>query len=320
MKVALGCLLALVLVLAVLAGGGFLLVKALSSKNTTAHQGSGTGNTTGTPGASPTPTVVAQTLANINRQAIYGGATFTIVSAKQATSLPELQQADPTLNVLEVQAKETNQIAHGLYPQFNAIGADGTPYPLYSSSPSALGAFWNADTRMSGALFFKVPSGSKIGDFVIQIGNSMELPVPIPLAGTYDPNQWQPVTYPINKSVTINIGRVKLTVTQMVVVTWNPGFQAPRDMRLLRMYLHAENDAALGVDVGSGNYALIFPNGDRARATSIYGSLIDELVAPGESRDVGYDTFLIPPAPAHYTMLFFNTDGSTAGQVDLGTL
>src|SRR5262249_24458010 len=144
--------------------------------------------------------------------------------------------------------------------------------------------------------------------------------VPIPLTGTYDPNQWQPVTYPINQSTTIDIGRVKLTVIQRVVVTWNPGFQAPKDIRLLRMYLHVENDEALAALVGSGNYVLVFPNGDRTKATSIYGSLIDALVAAGESKDVGYDTFLVPPAPAHYTMTFFNSDGSTAGQMDLGTI
>ena len=67
------------------------------------------------------------------------------------------------------------------------------------------------------------------------------------------------------------------------------------------------------MDIGGGNYALIFPNGDPTRATSIYGSLIDVLVNPGESKDVSYDTFLVPPAPAHYTMNFFNSDGSPAG-------
>ena len=322
MKVALGCLLVLVLALAVLGGGGFLLVKALSSKNnTTAHQGSGTGNTS-TPGSSPTPGSAAdtQTLNNINRQAIYAGATFTIASAKEAASLPDYQQSDPTLNVLEVQAKETNQAPRNVYPVFTAIGTNGNPDPLVSSSPSSFGAVWANSSVGSGDLFFTVPRASKIGDFVIQIGKDTELLVPIPLTGTYDPNQWQPVTYAINQSITIDIGRVKLTVTQVMVVTWNPGFQAPKDMRLLQMYLHVENDEALAAGVGSGNYVLVFPNGDRARATSIYGSLIDALVAPGESKDVGYDTFLVPPAPAHYTMIFFNSDGTTAGQMGLGTV
>jgi hypothetical protein len=319
LKVGLGCLVAIVLVVLLLGGGGFFLYKKLSSKSSSTASGTPGASATAsaTPGGNPAGT---QTLNDINREAIYAGGDFTIISAKEAASLPELQQSDPTLNVLEVQIKETNQGTRGLNPTFTAIGADGKASSLYSSSPASVGAFWNPGTTASGALFFKVPSGSKIGDFVIQIGNSMELPVSVPLTGTYDPNQWQPVTYPINKSVMIDIGRLKLTVTQIEVVTWNPGFQAPKDMRLLRMYLHVESNEALAANVGSGNYVLVFPNGDRAKATVIYGSLIDAGVAGGESKDVGYDTWVVPPEPADYGMAFFNSDGTPAGQIDLGTV
>src|SRR5262249_35140465 len=83
-KVALGCLTALVLVVAVLGGGGYLLIKALSSKSgNTSHQGSGS-SATSTTGSGSTPGTTSagtQTLDSINRQGIYAGVTFTVVSA-----------------------------------------------------------------------------------------------------------------------------------------------------------------------------------------------------------------------------------------------
>ena len=67
-------------------------------------------------------------------------------------------------------------------------------------------------------------------------------------------------------------------------------------------------------------YLLVYPNGDRSQPTDLYGSLIDAVVGGGESKDVGYDTFLIPTAPAPYVIVFLNPDGTTAGQVNLGTI
>ena len=139
-KVALGCLIALVLVVAVLGGGGFLLVKALTSKsgNTSTHQGSGSNSTPGagsTPGGSSGNT---QTLDNINRQAIYAGVNITIVSAKQAASLPEHQESDPKLNALEVQVKASNQTPESVYPTFMALTPDGTTYELSHFFPGGL--------------------------------------------------------------------------------------------------------------------------------------------------------------------------------------
>ena len=94
-------------------------------------------------------------------------------------------------------------------------------------------------------------------------------------------------------------------------------------MRFLLMYLHVTNNTALAIGVGDGvppQYLLVYPNGDRSQPTDLYGSLIDADVGGGESKDVGYDTFLIPTAPAPYVIVFLNPDGTTAGQVNLGTI
>ena len=331
-KVALGCLVALVLVVALLGGGGFLLVKALSKGGSTSHQGSGTpgtGTTTGagnTPGSGSTPGGSGsgtQTLNNINRQAIYAGVNITIVSAQEAASLPDRQETDPSLYALGVQIKVSNQTSHGVYPTFTAIGSDGSTYELYKSTPASLSISWGANSVLSGALNFDVPKGSKIGDFTIQLGKAEEAPVTVPLSGSYDPTQWQQTTHQVGQTVTYDDGKIKGTVTQVVVGLWTPGYQAPKGMRLLLMYLHAVNNTAIGINVGDGTppqYLLVYPNGDRSQPSTLYGTFIDAVVNGGESKDVGYDTFLIPTAPAPYVIVFLNPDGSTAGQVNLGTI
>ncbi len=333
-KVALGCLIAVVLVVALLGGGGFLLVKALSSKGgNTTHQGSGTPGTGTTPGAENTPdsgttpggsgSSGTQTLDNLNRQAIYAGVNITIVSAQEAASLPDRQESDPSLYALEVQAKESNQTTHSVYPKITAIGSDGSTYALYTTTPAIFGITWGDSSVASGALLFDVPKGSKIGDFTIQFGSADEAPVTVPLSGSYDPTQWQQVTHQIGQTVTYDDGKIKGTVTQVVVGLWTPGYQAPKGMRLLLMYLHVVNNTALGINVGDGTppqYLLVYPNGDRSQPSYLYGAQIDAVVGGGESKDVGYDTFLIPTAPAPYTIVFLNPDGSTTGQVNLGTV
>ena len=242
------------LVVAVLGGGGFLLVKALTSKsgNTTTHQGSGNNST---PGAGSTPggsTGKTQTLDNINRQAIYAGVNITIISAKQAASLPERQESDPKLNALELQIKASNQTPESVYPSSRRLLRMAPRMNLRVLHPAGFSVSWGSDSVGSGSLFFDVPQGSKIGDFKVQIGSAQDALVTVPLTGTYDATQWQQVTHQVGQTVTYDNGQIKGTVTQIVVGTWSPGYQAPKDMRFLLMYLHVTNNTAFSIGVGDG--------------------------------------------------------------------
>ncbi len=332
LKIGLGCLVAIVLVVALL-GGGFFLYKKLSSKSgSTTNHGNGTPGTSTTAGAGNTPgsgstpggtQAGTQTLDNINRQAIYVGVDITILSAKEGAKLPDRQESDPKLNALEIQIKANNQTDYGVYPTIQVFDAAGNNYPLATSTPATLGLNWAANTAASGGLLFDVPVTSKIGEFRIQFGNNKELPVPVPLTGSYDPTQWQPVTHQINQTIVYENGGIKYTVTQIVVATWTAGYQAPKGMRDLEMYLHVENNTAIGIDAGEGTppvYLLVFPNGDRFGHTDLTAQFIDVVVGGGESKDVGYDTFVIPPTPTPgLQMVFLFADGSVAGKVDLST-
>ena len=269
----------------------------------------------GTPGSSQTGT---QTLNAINRQAVYAGVNITILSAQEGASLPGYQENDPTKNALGVRVKVSNQSSATVYPTITALTPDGNTYQLAGHF-----IFWGSNFVGSDSWFFDVPKTSKIGDFQIQFGSPKEAPVTVPLAGTYDATQWQQVTHQVGQTVNYDNKQIKGTVTQIVVGIWSPGYQAPRGMRFLLMYLHVVNNTAVVVKVGDGTppqYLLVFPNGDRNQPTDLYGSQIDAIIEGGESKDVGYDTFLIPTAPAPYVLVFLNPDGSTAGQVNLGTV
>ncbi len=327
-----GCLAAVVVVLLACGGGSYLLISKLgSSSNGTAQHQSGTTPGTGA-GTGSTPgsnTFNPQTLDNINRQAIYAGMTITIQSAQQIASVQGFYNNDPEHDaVLKIQGKVDNQTnrpsgvpiaAHLLDASGNMVDPNGG----HGSPKDAFPGFVPPFNAITGAWYFEVPRNAKISDWTLLIGDGQEVQVAIPLTGSYDPKKWEPVKHQIGQTITYNDGNIKGTVTQVVTAVWEPGYQAPKGMRFLLMYLHVVNNTAFSIAVGDGTppqYLLLFPNGDRHQPEVVYNTPINEVVEGGESKDVGYDTFLIPEEPAHYVLLFLNPDGSTAGQVDLGTI
>src|SRR5262249_37302659 len=131
------------------------------------------------------------------------------------------------------------------------------------------------------------------------------------------------VTHQIGQTIVYENGAITYTVTQIVVGTWTAGYQAPKGMRDLEMYLHVTNNTAIGIDAGEGTppvYLLVFPNGDRFQHTDLTATFINTVVGGGESKDVGFDTFVIPLTPTPgLQMVFLFADGSVAGKVDLGS-
>ena len=303
----LGCLV-VVLLVALLGGGGYLVIKKLTSSATSSSSGS---------------TNEKQTLANINRRAIYAGVNITILSATEDSSLPQYQPYDSSKNALGIQARIDDQAPDPVDgSNIAVVGADGNTYAVEGSN-NALPSIWDQGIVATGYWFFEVPPGNKIGNFKLVLGSVEEVPVTTPLTGPYDPNQWQQVTHHIGQTVTYDNRQLQGTVTQVVTGIWTSGYQAPKHTRFLLMYLHVVNNTAEGLNVGDvtpPQYLLLFPNGDRHQPELIYGPPINTIVEGGESKDVGDDTFLIPAAPAPYTIIFLNSNGSTAGQVKLGTI
>jgi hypothetical protein len=180
--------------------------------------------------------------------------------------------------------------------------------------------------QLSGAFYFEVPKTVKITDWSLVIGEPAEVLVVVPLSGNYDPTIYQEISHTmgLNQPIKYDNGNITGVITKIVTVTWNPcGCEAPKGMRFLRVYFHVTNNTSAPVFVGDGNYPqylLIYPNGDRLQADTQYNAHIDATVAGKESKDVGFDSWVIPAASAPYTMIFLNPDGSKAGQIDFGTV
>lgn len=333
----LGCLLALVLVVAVLGGGGFLLVKAFASKGgTTAQQGSSTPGASATAGSGSTATSGPngqQSLNNINRVGIYAGVTFTVMSAIEAQKLPDdFSNGDPDHdNIIKiVVGVDYESSRHGGFIVTGRImSPGGNPIERgigHGVPKDEVPEIFGDPLKGTYAFYFEVPKTVKITDWTLLIGDDTQVVVAIPLSGNYDPTLYQehPHTQGLNQPIKYDNGNITGVITKVITVTWNPcGCEAPKEMRFLRLYFHVTNNTALPVNVGDGippQYLLIYPNGDRLQADTQYNAPINAVVNGGESKDVGFDSWVIPSTPAPYTIVFLNPDGSKAGQIDLGTV
>lgn len=336
-RLVLGCLLALVLLVAVLGGGGFLLVKAFSSKGgTTAHQGNGTPGAGATPGSTSTVATGPngqQTLNNINRIGIYGGVTFTVMSAIEAQKVPDdFSNNDPDHdNILKiVVGVDWEGSSHaGFIVDRSIVSPGGNPIERgigHGNPKDEVPDIFSDPIKGTYAFYFEVPKTVKITDWTLLVGDANQVVMTIPLGGNYDPTIYQehPHTQGLNQPIKYDNGNITGVITKVITVTWNPcGCQAPKGMRFLRLYFHVTNNTALPVNVSDGippQYLLIYPNGDRLQADTQYNAPINAVVNGGESKDVGFDSWVIPSTPAPYTIVFLNPDGSKAGQIDLGTV
>jgi hypothetical protein len=324
-------LLVLLLLVAALGGGAyFLLHKSAKTSTTGTHSTPGTGSTPGagnTPGAGSTPGSSSgqQTLTTINRQAIYSGVTVTILSALEAQSVPEFQLNNPDQNeILKIQAKLNNPSPKEVYVSNHVSVVDpagnATEVSL-DNTAGALPAPTAAQATATGFLYFEVPKGHKVGEWKVTLGAGTEAQETVPLTGAYDPSLWQETPKPIGQSVGYHDNDVVATVVKVTTGVWTPtGYQAPQGMRFILVDLAVVNKTAIDVSIGDPEFVVQFPDGQRLGQDSNYGYFINDVLGGGQSKDEGYACFVAPSATGDFVMLFYNTDGSIAGQVDLGTL
>ncbi len=324
-------LLVLVVLVGACGGGLYLLLHKSARPSTGTSSTPGTGSTPGsssTPGSGSTPVTSGgtQKLDNINRQAIYAGVSVTIISAEQAASEPGVTVIDPDKDgVLKVNASLDNPTTRASGVPFTvvAVNPSGKKFDPSNGPDDTLPGILDAQSKVTGAWYFEVSKTSQITDWKIVIGGSNELPVTIPLTGSFDPTIYQQVSKPINQTVQFDNGSITGTVLKIETSPWNPGYQPPQGMRFLRVYFAATNNTAVSVNVGDGTppqYLLVYPDGQRKQPEVVYGNPINDILAGGESKTLGFDSWLIPLDQGHYMLVFLNPDGSTAGTVDFGTI
>ncbi len=335
---------ALIILLVILLLGGALGAGAffLLRKPTTANQGSASStpgaSATSTPGANNTPGSTpgssgeTQTLNDINRVGVYAGVVVTLLNATLSPTNDDFGVVYPDRdNILKIGATvsldkarlgSVNIRPHALAPDGSIVSVG----PGHNTPADALPLTINEGSKLTGAFYLEVPKTFKITDWVFVMGEGNELPMSIPLSGDYDPSAYQeiPHTMGLNQPIKYHNGDITGVITKVITATWNPGDQAPKGMRFLRIYLHVTNTTAIDVFVGGSatppQYLLIYPNGDRKQANTGFNLGIAVTVKGGESKDVGFDSWTIPAEPAPYAIVFLNPDGSQAAKIDLGTV
>ncbi|HEY7356250.1 MAG TPA: hypothetical protein VH590_07280 [Ktedonobacterales bacterium] len=333
-------LLVAVILIAACGGTAYALLHGKSKNTATGSSIPGTSNTPGTgatapPAATntPAPSGAAQKLDNINRVGVYGGIMFTVKSALQAKSVPEFQNGNPDQDdILKISVGIDFEGFRygGFIVNGRVMGPDQRPIErgIGHGNPKdeVPGIFGDPLQLPNAAFYFEVPNTVKITDWTLVIGEATEVQMVIPLTGNYDPTFYQEATHTmgLNEPVTYNKGAITGVITKIITVVWNPcGCQAPKGMRFLRLYFHVTNNTAAPAFVGDGTYAqyiLIYPNGDRMQADTKYNAHIDATVNGQESKDVGFDSWVIPADPAAYQIVFLEPDGTVVKTIDLGTV
>ncbi len=331
---AFGCVVAIIIVLLALVGSGALAYHLVSSsKNSSSNNKGGTSQTGSTSGATPTATSTpgvgsgAQTLTNLNLQAIYAGVTITIMSAQEASSVPGYQPGDPTMDALRIQARLDNSMdTHDIYVSdyTTVVGSNGNPYDIATTNPSdSLPLDLAAQANVIGYWYFEVPQGTNISDWKIVIGQSTESLVTVPLNGqNYDPSvwQWTTTTLTTQNTVTYYGGALTGKIPKVTTGLWTPGYQAPQGKRFILVDLVVTNNSAANVYVGDPEFALLLPDGTRENQQTSYGYFINDDLGGHESKDEGYVCFLAPPTKGDFQMIFFNQNNGVEATIDLGTI
>jgi hypothetical protein len=332
-------LIVVVILIAACGGTAYALFHKSSKPGTASSSTPGASATAGaTATTAPTSTTGAsgatQTLDNINRVGIYAGVMFTVKSAIQAKSVPDdFSNGNPDQDdILKISVSvDFEGYRYGGFIVTGRVkGPDQRPIERgigHGNPRDAVPEIFGDPLQLPNAAFyFEVPNTVKISDWTLVIGESTEVQVVIPLAGDYDPTFYQeiPHTMGLNQPITYDNGAITGVITKIITAVWNPcGCQAPKGMRFLRVYFHVTNNSPGPVIVGDGDFAqyvLIYPNGDRLRADTRYNGAIGATVNGKESKDVGFDSWVIPADPAPYSMVFMNPDGSVVGTIDFGTV
>ncbi len=322
-RVSSGSIIAIVVVI-ILLGGVLAFALYNGAKNSATTQGPGSTPTIGFGGGGGGP-AGTQTLPAINRVGYYAGVKITLLNAVEAQSLPGFQPFDPKNYGLKIQARLENRTTtpvdvgsatHLVDANKNVI------QPTPANVPDALPPYAGPDSDTTGTVYFEVAPGSLISTFALVLGRPNESLVMIPLAAPYDPTPYQQGSKTINKSVSYSSTGAAVTaeVTKILYAPWIPGYQADQGMRFLQVALVLTDTSSLSAYVGGTQFQVQDPTGKRVRQDDTHGLILNDSLDPGERKDEGFITFEIPASRGDYIFQVFNSDGTLAGQIDLGTL
>ena len=109
-------------------------------------------------------------------------------------------------------------------------------------------------------------------------------------------------------------------VTKVVSGPWIAGYQAPKGMRFLQVDVVVNDTSNESAYVGGAQFMVQAPDGQLVSQDTTTTLPVNDSLNPGETKDEGFLTFVLPAAQGDVRFQVFNSDGTLAGQVDLGTI
>ncbi|HKV60256.1 MAG TPA: hypothetical protein VJO32_18350, partial [Ktedonobacteraceae bacterium] len=310
-----GCLVTLVILLAVFGTPAFLYYRANPNfinqfKNQIQHSGNGTGNNVNNSDVTANPTVFSPV--TINQSVTYSGVTITIESAQQATAFSD--DTNTTANgLVRVKIKEANTSGQNGGYFYSDIAHLVLPDKSTAALSNALqGGAPDTGTSRENWLDFAVPTSNKIDQITLVLGNTQDAQMSIPLTGKADLSALQDKKITLNKPISYQgLNYTLVSATEGFSV---PGKQATSGMRYVVLSFKVDNPTSNNKTISFTNdYMRLKAGGITSSPTGTTLPLYANANTTGASGTV---TFLMPQGNAAYTLIFLAAQNYSTTQVN----
>ncbi|MGH2495584.1 MAG: zinc ribbon domain-containing protein [Ktedonobacteraceae bacterium] len=298
-----GCLVALVILLAVFGTPAFLYYRANPNfinqiKNQVQHSGNSTGNTVDN-GSVPTsqPPI---TTANINQSVTYSGVNIAIESAQQSTAFLD-DNSTAANGMIRVKFKETNNsgqnggyfysdMAHLILPDKSTVALTNA---LQGGAP-------DTGTARENWLDFAVPTSNKIDQITLVLGTSQDAQIAIPLTGKADVGAFQDKK--VNLNTPISYDGLNYTLQSATETLSIAGKQATTGMRYVILSFRVDNPTSDNKVIGFANEYMRLKAGGATNAP--VSTTLPLYANANTTGSTGTVTFLMPENNTAYTLVF----------------
>jgi hypothetical protein len=295
-----GCgVLAVILLIVVLCGGasyvGYRYISSISSTpGTTTNTGTNSGNS-----SSNTPTSSQVITKQINQTITYASVEMTIQNVQQANSFSD-DTFSSSNGVVRINLKENNTATGGGSFAYSEVVRLILP-DKSSVAPSDTKASTNpqAQTTRENWWDFPVSTSVSIDKLTLQLGQSTEAQMQVPLTGNADLSQYQPKT--VNPNAQAQYQGLNWTITSAVKSWGAYGQQAPQGQRYVIVTLKVDNNSSQYFSRYYGDYARLKSGSNTSSPTT--DSTLSTSFPAGSTGATGTLVFLMPDSSTNFSLI-----------------
>lgn len=291
-----GVVFIVLVILLVLAGGGYFAFSALGGH---------------VPGVSQSQATIKTT--NLNETVPYAGVDVTLLNAQQAQNFIDDPHtaSDGMLRLKLQEQNKTSVAATWDYTQSARLIIQGKA-PVAPTYVKAKGSIAPGATQTS-EIDFAVANGGNLSQMIFQLGTDKEAQMQIPLNGQANLSQYQPQTAKQNGTTTY-FG-LDWTLTGSTTSLSIAGQQATSGMEFLTLNLSVDNTLSQEAISGSPfEYMRVKAGGKTVAPVS---TTIPVSFASGATGKTGTATFLIPQNSASCSLIMLSQDSGGSGQASI---